>query len=118
MPEHATSIHRTAGIKSVHATRPRHPTLRRRGSGRLSDQAALLFGADPTPRLLAFALAEDGRAIRVWQRHDEAAVATLVPFTPFLLLADRALIAGADGLLGVDALAGGGTLRWRARLAS
>src|SRR5262245_35380566 len=111
MPEHATSIHRTAGIKSVHATRPRPPTPRRRGSGRLSDQAALLFGADPTPRLLAFALAEDSRAIRVWQRQGEAAVATLVPFTPFLLLADPALMADADGVLGVDAFARAGALR-------
>ncbi|HEX6211572.1 MAG TPA: DNA polymerase II, partial [Methylomirabilota bacterium] len=41
-----------------------------------------------------------------------------MPFTPFLLLADPALIADAAGVLGVEALAGTGALRWRARLVS
>ena len=41
-----------------------------------------------------------------------------MPFTPFLLVADPALIADAAGVLGVEALAGTGALRWRARLAS
>jgi DNA polymerase, archaea type len=41
-----------------------------------------------------------------------------VPFTPFLLLVDAALVAGAPGLLEVEALAGSGALRWRARFAS
>jgi DNA polymerase elongation subunit (family B) len=41
----------------------------------------------------------------------------VVPFTPFLLLADPVLVADAAGLLGVDTLAGGGVLRWRARFA-
>jgi DNA polymerase elongation subunit (family B) len=40
------------------------------------------------------------------------------PFAPFLLLADRALVAGADGLQDVEALEGGGALRWLARFAS
>jgi DNA polymerase, archaea type len=108
MPEHATSIHRTAGIKFAHG----------RGRSRLSDQARLLFGADPTPRLLAFGLTEDGRGIRVWQRIGETTVATVVPFTPFVLLADPALVTGAAGLLGVDVLEGSGALRWRARFGS
>ena len=108
MPEHATSIHRTAGIKSAHGT----------GSHRLSDQAPLLFGADPTPRLLAFGLTEDGRGIRVWQRLGETAVATVEPFVPFVLLADPALVTDAAGLLGIDPLQGSGALRWRARFDS
>jgi DNA polymerase I len=41
-----------------------------------------------------------------------------VPFTPFLLLADPALVTGAAGLLGVKPLAGGGELRWLARFGS
>jgi DNA polymerase, archaea type len=41
-----------------------------------------------------------------------------VPFTPFLLLVDTALLAGARGVLEVEALAGSGALRWRARFAS
>ena len=41
---------------------------------------------------MAFALAEEGRAIRVWRRDGEATVVEVVPFTPFLLLADPALL--------------------------
>ena len=38
---------------------------------------------------MAFALAEEGRAIRVWRRDGEATVVEVVPFTPFLLLAEQ-----------------------------
>ena len=41
-----------------------------------------------------------------------------MPFSPFLLLADPALVADAPGVLAVEPLAGGGTLRWRAWCAS
>jgi DNA polymerase, archaea type len=41
-----------------------------------------------------------------------------VPFTPFVLLADPALVDDAPGLLDVDVLAGPGALRWRARFAA
>jgi DNA polymerase elongation subunit (family B) len=85
---------------------------------RLSDQAPFLFGADPTPGLLAFALADDGRRVRVWRRDGGVTVSETVPFAPFLLLADPALIADAPGVLAVEPLAGSGALRWRARLAS
>ncbi|RPH85556.1 MAG: DNA polymerase II [Candidatus Rokuibacteriota bacterium] len=80
--------------------------------------APLLFGADPTPGLLAFALADGGRGIRVWRREAGATVSEVVPFTPFLLLADPALIAEAPGVRTVEPLAGAGPLRWRARCAS
>ena len=39
-------------------------------------------------------------------------------FAPFLLLADPSLATGAPGLLAVEPLAGGGTLRWRAHFAA
>jgi DNA polymerase elongation subunit (family B) len=42
----------------------------------------------------------------------------VVPFAPFLLVNDPALVADAPGLLGVEPLAGSGALRWRARFAS
>ncbi|HXE00025.1 MAG TPA: 3'-5' exonuclease, partial [Candidatus Acidoferrum sp.] len=42
----------------------------------------------------------------------------VVPFTPFLLLADPALVGDAAGLLAIDPLEGAGALRWRARFAS
>src|SRR5512134_2991571 len=80
--------------------------------------APLLFGADPTPGLLAFALADGGRGIRVWRREAGATVSEVVPFTPFLLLADPALIAEAHGVRAVEPLAGAGPLRWRAHCAS
>ncbi len=111
-----SSIHRTPGIESVHATpRPRDRRHRHRGSGRLSDTASLLFGADPTPGLVAFALADEGRGIRVWRRQGERTETEVVPFTPFLLLADPALVADAIGVLAVEPLTGPGPLRWRAR---
>ena len=114
MAGHASSIHRTAGIESGHGGH----RGRTRGRGGLSHQASLLFGADPTPGLLAFALADEGRGIRAWRRDGAATVAELVPFVPFLLLADPALAAAAPGVLAVEPLAGAGALRWRARLAS
>jgi DNA polymerase elongation subunit (family B) len=40
-----------------------------------------------------------------------------VPFQPFVLVADRALIGDAPGLVAVEALEGGGELRWLARFA-
>src|SRR5207248_7942113 len=57
-----------------------------RGSGRLSDRI---------PGLLAFALAHDGRGIRTWRRDGERVMTEVVGFTPFLLLADPALVTGA-----------------------
>ncbi len=81
----------------------------------MSDQASLLFGADPAPGLVAFALAGDGRGIRVWRREGDRTETEVVPFAPFLLLADPALVADAPGLLEIEPLAGPGALRWRAR---
>ena len=54
----------------------------------------------------------------MWRRHGATTVAEVVPFAPFLLLADPALTAGAPGGMAVEPLAGAGALRWRARLAS
>ena len=42
----------------------------------------------------------------------------VVGFTPFLLLADPALVTGAAGVLSVDHLDGAGELAWLARFAS
>jgi len=91
------------------------PARRHRGRSRLSDQASPLFGADPAPGLVAFALAGDGRGIRVWRREGDRTESEVVPFAPFLLLADPALVADAPGLLEIEPLAGSGALRWRAR---
>jgi DNA polymerase I len=56
--------------------------------------------------------------MRVWRRHGDATSSAVIPFAPFLLLADPALVTGAPGLLAVEPLAGGGALRWRALFGS
>jgi DNA polymerase elongation subunit (family B) len=53
--------------------------------------------------------------MRVWRRRGESTEVEVVAFTPFLLLADPALLDGAPGLLALEPLAGPGELRWRAR---
>ncbi len=82
------------------------------------ERAPLLFGRDPTPGLLAYSLAEGGRALRLWRRTGDAVASELVPFSPFLLVADRALAEDAAGLVSLEPLAGPGDLRWRAHFAS
>jgi DNA polymerase I len=56
--------------------------------------------------------------MRLWRRDGARTVSEVVPFTPFLLLADPALVADAPGVQATEPLAGAGALRWRARLAS
>ena len=82
------------------------------------EHAPLLFGRDPSPALVAFDLAEGGRAIRLYRRAGDKTVTETVPFSPFLLLADRELVKDASGLVALDELEGPGALRWRARFAS
>jgi hypothetical protein len=77
-----------------------------------------LFGADPTPGLVAAALADDGRAVRLWLREGADTRIEHVPFTPFLLAADEALVRDAAGLVSLERLRGGGALCWRATFAS
>lgn len=79
-----------------------------------AEHAPLLFGHDPRPGLLAWDLGPDGRTIRVWRRQGPATVAELEPFTPFLLLADPALVDGVPGLIALERLAGPGELAWQA----
>jgi DNA polymerase elongation subunit (family B) len=53
--------------------------------------------------------------MRVWRRAGDTVTTELVAFTPFLLLADPALLGGASGVLELESLAGAGAFRWRAR---
>ena len=64
----------------------------------LIEHAPLLFGRDSMPGLVAFDLAEGGRAIRLYRRSSVGTVTELVPFSPFMLLADRELVKDAPGL--------------------
>ena len=82
------------------------------------EHAPLLFGRDSSPGLVAFDLAEGGRAIRLYRRSGGATVTEIVPFSPFFLLADGDLVKDAEGLMAVEPLAGPGDLRWRASFAS
>jgi DNA polymerase elongation subunit (family B) len=82
------------------------------------EHAPLLFGRDSSPALVAFDLADGGRAMRLYRRSGGATVTEVVPFSPFLLLADRELVKDAEGLVAVESLDGPGELRWRARFGS
>jgi DNA polymerase elongation subunit (family B) len=64
---------------------------------------------------VAVDLVADGDALRVWRRTPGGTVAERERFQPFLLLADRDLLAGATGLVEVVPLEGCGGLRWLAR---
>src|SRR5581483_2434417 len=100
-------------------TRGRCDVSRRcRGSGRLSAPPPLLFGSDPTPGLVAASLTDEGRGMRLWRRDGDRLRTEVVPFAPFLLVADTALVSGAPGLTALAELAGPGALRWLARFAS
>jgi len=82
------------------------------------EHAPLLFGRDSHPGLIAYDLADGGRAVRLYRRVGETTVIETAPFSPFLLLTDRELVKDAAGLVAVDPLEGPGELRWRARFAS
>jgi len=76
-----------------------------------------LAGRDPTPGIVALDLAPDGRAMRLWRRVAGATRVETAPFTPFLLVADPALLADVE-LVALEPLTGPGELRWLARVAS
>ena len=78
----------------------------------------MLFGADPAPGLVAAALVDDGRAIRLWIRDGAATRVETVPFTPFMLATDEALVRHGAGLVALTALSGAGALRWLGTYAS
>ena len=78
----------------------------------------IVYGWDGSPGLLACQLDPDGRHVRLYRRLEGRVVLERVPFTPFLLAADAALVHDAPGLLSLDKLAGSGELAWLARFAA
>jgi DNA polymerase elongation subunit (family B) len=82
------------------------------------EHAPLLFGRDSHPGLIAYDLADAGRAVRLYRRLGDKTVIETAPLSPFMLLADRELVKDAAGLVAVEPLEGPGELRWRARFAS
>ncbi len=76
----------------------------------------LLFGRDATEGLVAFE-PRDG-AMRAWTRQAGRAVATDLPFRPFLLLTDAALLGGFTGDTEITPLDGEEGYRWLAGLPS
>jgi DNA polymerase elongation subunit (family B) len=56
--------------------------------------------------------------MRVWSRRAGDVGVDLVPFAPFILVADRALLADLHGIAAIEPLAGPGELAWLARFAS
>lgn len=76
----------------------------------------LLFGRAPDPGLLAFDAGDE--TVRVWTRRGDASVGADEPWRPFILLADRDLLAGFEGEAVVTALEGPGIYRWLAECAT
>jgi DNA polymerase elongation subunit (family B) len=82
------------------------------------EHAPLLFGRDPTPGILAADLDRGGRAIRLYRRVGRGLAVDVEPFSPFALVADRALLHASDGIVAVTPLTGAGELRWFVRFAA
>jgi len=74
---------------------------------------AVLFGHDPTPRLIAFEPEGDDQ-VRVFATDGDRVTSELRPFTPFALLASTDLLAGWGGGARVEELAGDATLKYLA----
>jgi DNA polymerase elongation subunit (family B) len=77
-----------------------------------------VFGWERSPGLVAAALGAGGETMRIYRRVDGAIVAESVPFTPFLLAADLALVDGAGGVLESRRLEGTAAFRWLVSLRS
>jgi DNA polymerase, archaea type len=78
----------------------------------------LLFGWDSTPGLVAFDLADGGRAIHLYRHTGSGIALETDAFAPFLLSADETLLAGAAGLLDLAKLEGPGDFHWLGRFES
>ncbi len=72
---------------------------------------AVLFGHDPTPRLIAFEQEGEDR-VRVFARDGGRVTSELRPFTPFALLASTDLLAGWTGGAQVEELQGDAFLKY------
>jgi DNA polymerase elongation subunit (family B) len=76
----------------------------------------MLFGWERSPGLVALALAGRGEAIRVYRRTASGTVAETLPFAPFLLASDPALLDGVAGTTTI--LEGSAAFRHLARFRS
>jgi DNA polymerase elongation subunit (family B) len=77
-------------------------------------QNALLFGHDPTPRLLAFEPEGDDRVRTYARTADGELVSRTEPFRPFMLLSSTELLSGWGGGCEIEELAGPGSYRFLA----
>jgi DNA polymerase elongation subunit (family B) len=82
------------------------------------DPSPFLAGWDASPGLIALHLEPDGAALRLYHRRGEATVTERLAFSPFLLVAGRAPLAGQRGLTSLRDLEGPGALRVVARFAT
>lgn len=72
----------------------------------------VLFGHDPTPRLVAFELEGEDK-VRIFRREEEGGISSeLQPFTPFALLASQDLLKGWKKECRIEGLGGSGFFRY------
>ncbi|MBI2890151.1 MAG: DNA polymerase II [Nitrospirae bacterium] len=82
------------------------------------DENPVLFGADPTPGIVAAEIEPGGERVEIFRREGDRVETEVVAFEPFVLLADRDLLRGFREDVAVDEFAGDHALRWRVRLKS
>jgi DNA polymerase, archaea type len=75
--------------------------------------SVVLFGADPTPGIVAVEPAGD-RGMRLFRRGGDCVVEEDVPFAPWMLLEDAGALKGYRGTVGVEPLAGTNAYRFLA----
>jgi DNA polymerase I len=81
-------------------------------------EAPAVFGWEPSPGLIAVALAGRGDAMRLYRRVGDGVVTETVPFTPFMLVCDAGLLDGASGLVDTATLEGSAAFRHLVRFRS
>ncbi|MEW6352553.1 MAG: 3'-5' exonuclease, partial [Thermodesulfobacteriota bacterium] len=77
------------------------------------DENVVLFGADPTPGIVAVEPIGD-RTMRLFRREADRVIEDDVPFTPWILLEDERALAAYRGTVTVEPLAGANVYRFLA----
>lgn len=80
------------------------------------EENPILFGRDPTPRIVAVEILPGAEEVRIFRRMDGKLVEETVPFRPFMVIASKDHLKGFKDPVEVEKLEGGHPLAWRVRL--